>query len=144
MSDILIKLGIPCFIAFLLAMGAIMNWELERESRMTEHGLSIAANDVMLIFMLIISLFVSLTLIATAMLAGYLGYRLNISTIGLVIIEILTGSLSAFLLLLRDIIDMTLFIGESKGSGSMRLIGAFVPPVAIPILIVIISNMYAF
>ena len=145
MSDTLIsalELSIPCFFAFPFAFFALANWELDRESRKTEDGLPIAADAFMVIAIMILSFFVSLSLMATTILLGFAGFALSISTAAHVILGLLTGCFSALLLLLRDIIDLTLFIGKPKGTHTIRLIGAFVPPIVVPILASIISVKY--
>jgi len=56
------KLSIPCFIVLPIVFFTLANWELGRESDKTEDGLPIAVDVVMLIFVLILSFFVSLAL----------------------------------------------------------------------------------
>ena len=95
----------------------------------------------MLIYVLILAFFVSLALMATTILIGFVGFTMPIPPAGLVVIGVLTGCLSALLHLLRDIIDMTLFIGEPKGSDVSRLVYAFVPPITVPVLASIIATI---
>jgi len=138
------KLSIPCFIVLPIVFFTLANWELGRESDKTEDGLPIAVDVVMLIFVLILSFFVSLALFFTTILIGFVGFALSVSTGSLLILGLLTGSLSALLFLLRDIIAMNMFIGGSKGPFLPQVISTFVPPILIPALAYIVSLKYQF